>query len=142
MTGLLAGVLGLTIITIFGTALALLFSAMNVFFRDFQNIVATLTIFTHWAVPMIYPYSRLSRGLGSDYGWVIDIYLANPLAECVLLLQRCMWVPTTGPGTLPPKSMPDDLFARGFVMLGVVIVILGLCQFAFSRLEGKMAERL
>ncbi len=39
-----------------GTALALLFSAMNVFFRDFQNIVATFQLFTHWIVPMIYPF--------------------------------------------------------------------------------------
>ena len=35
--------------------LALLFSAMNVFFKDFQNIVATFMHFTHWIVPMIYP---------------------------------------------------------------------------------------
>jgi ABC-2 type transport system permease protein len=143
LAGLLAGVLGVTIITIFGTALALLFSAMNVFFRDFQNIVATLTIFTHWAVPMIYPYSRLANSdLGGDHSWVLQLYLANPLTEGVLLLQRCMWLPTTGSGTLPPNSMPDDLFARGFIMLAIVLVILALCQLAFSRLEGKIAERL
>jgi len=141
--GLLAGVLGMTIITVFGTALALLFSAMNVFFRDFQNIVATLTIFTHWAVPMIYPYSRLANSdIGGDGSWVIQTYLANPLSEAVLLLQRCFWVPTASPEDLPPNSMPDDLFGRGFVMLGVVLVILALAQLAFSRLEGKIAERL
>ena len=33
---------GFAIITVLGTALALLFSAMNVFFRDFQNIVVDL----------------------------------------------------------------------------------------------------
>jgi ABC-2 type transport system permease protein len=143
LPGLLGGVLGLLIITVFGTALALLFSAMNVFFRDFQNIVATLTIFTHWAVPMIYPYSRLANSdLGTEHGWVLQVYLANPLTEGVLLLQRCMWVPTAEPGTLPPNSMPDDLFIRGFVMLAVVLVALGLCQLAFNRLEGKIAERL
>jgi hypothetical protein len=38
--------------------------------------------------------------------------------------------------------MPDDLFVRGYVMLAVVIVILGLAQLAFTRLEGKIAERL
>ena len=138
-----AGVLGLVIITLFGTALALLFSAMNVFFKDFQNIVATLTIFTHWAVPMIYPYSRLANSdLGGDNSWVLQVYLANPLTEAVLLLQRCFWTPTAEASALPPNSMPDDLFVRGFVMLGVVIVVLGLCQLAFSRLEGKIAERL
>ena len=43
-----------------GTALALLFSAMNVFFRDFQNIVATFQMFTHWIVPMIYPFAKIA----------------------------------------------------------------------------------
>jgi ABC-2 type transport system permease protein len=130
---ILAGVLGLAIITIFGTALALLFSAMNVFFRDFQNIVATLTIFTHWAVPMIYPYSRLANS-SLGHGWFIQLYLANPLTEAVLLMQRCLWV--------PPGAMPDHLFVRGFIMLGAVLVVLVLSQLAFTRLETKIAERL
>jgi len=137
---ILAGVLGLAIITIFGTALALLFSAMNVFFRDFQNIVATLTIFTHWAVPMIYPYSRLANS-SLGHGWFIQLYLANPLTEAVLLMQRCLWVPTAG-SALPPGAMPDHLFVRGFIMLGAVLVVLVLSQLAFTRLETKIAERL
>ena len=33
---------------------------MNVFFRDFQNIVATFQMFTHWIVPMIYPFAKLA----------------------------------------------------------------------------------
>lgn len=138
---ILAGVLGLAIITIFGTALALLFSAMNVFFRDFQNIVATLTIFTHWAVPMIYPYSRLANS-SLGHGWFIQLYLANPLTEAVLLMQRCLWVPTAGSKALPPGAMPDHLFVRGFIMLGAVLVVLVLSQLAFTRLETKIAERL
>jgi ABC-2 type transport system permease protein len=138
---ILAGVLGIAIITVFGTALALLFSAMNVFFRDFQNIVATLTIFTHWAVPMIYPYSRLANSSLGD-GWFLQLYLANPLTEAVLLMQRCLWVPTTGSQTLPPGSMPDHLMVRGFIMLGIVLVVLVLAQLAFTRLETKIAERL
>jgi ABC-2 type transport system permease protein len=138
-----AAVLGLAIITVFGTALALLFSALNVFFKDFQNIVATLTIFTHWAVPMIYPYGKLANSdLAADHGWFLQLYLANPLSEAVLLVQRALWVPTTGSATLPPHSMPDDLFLRGFLTLAGVLVVLGLCQLAFSRLEGKIAEML
>jgi ABC-2 type transport system permease protein len=141
LQAILAGILGIAIITVFGTALALLFSAMNVFFRDFQNIVSTLTIFTHWAVPMLYPYSRLANSsLGA--GWFLQLYLANPLTEAVLLMQRCLWLPTAGDASLPPNSMPDHLFVRGFVMLGAVLVVLALAQVAFTRLESKIAERL
>jgi len=142
---LAAGLLGFAIIAVFGTALALLFSAMNVFFRDFQNIVATFMIFTHWAVPMIYPYSKLANSsLGGT--WFEQLYLLNPLTEGVLLMQRCFWVPVAYPrypfGRVPPNVMPDHLFLRGWLLLMVSIGILGLCQLAFSRLEGKFAERL
>jgi len=141
LTAIGAGLLAAAIVTIFGTALALLFSGMNVFFRDFQNIVATLTIFTHWAVPMLYPFSRLANS-SLGHGWFIQLYLANPLTEAVLLMQRCMWVPTAGKGTLPPNSMPPHLFLRGWIILVVVTIFLGLSQLAFTRLEGKIAERL
>ncbi len=157
-TGILAAVLGLAIITVLGTALALLFSAMNVFFRDFQNIVATFQLFTHWIVPMIYPFSRIAKSAAHGT-WLYGLYLANPLTVGVLLLQRAFWVPTlpdcsNAPGSpeicLPHgdpsgvgfPDLPGHLFLLGWVMLGASLVILVLCQVAFARLEGKFAERL
>ena len=141
-TALGAGLLGFAVLALFGTGLALLFSACNVYFRDFSQIVSMLTIFTHWAVPMIYPYTRVTRELGGT--WFEQVYLANPLAEAVILLQRAFWVPTcpgqeacTGPG-----AMPDHHFTRGFVMLGVGLVFLLVCQWLFTRLESNFAERL
>ncbi len=148
--GIGAIVLGLSIITVLGTALALLFSAMNVFFRDFQNIVATFQIFTHWIVPMIYPFAKLaSSGVGSS--WFYGVYLSNPLTVAVVLIQRGFWVPTTvgeptGEPTLAQAAafphMPNHLFLLGFVMLTASLVALVLCQMAFRRLENKFAERL
>jgi hypothetical protein len=38
--------------------------------------------------------------------------------------------------------LPHHLFELGWLMLAVSLVILVLCQKAFSRLEGKFAERL
>jgi hypothetical protein len=38
--------------------------------------------------------------------------------------------------------MPPDLIERGFIMLGVGVIFLLLCQLLFTRLEGKFAERL
>jgi ABC-2 type transport system permease protein len=142
--GVYAGALGLTIITVFGTALALLFSALNVFFRDFQNVVSTLTIFTHWIVPMIYPYSKLSAsGLAADHPWVLQTYLADPLAIAVLLVQRCFWLPTSFPiDAIPKFAEPPDLILRGWIMLAVCLVFLAVSQMAFTRLESKFTERL
>ena len=38
--------------------------------------------------------------------------------------------------------MPDHLFTLGFVQLGVCLVVLGIAQLVFTRLENKFAERL
>ena len=156
--GLLAMVLGIAIITVLGTALALLFSGLNVFFRDFQNVVSTFTLFTHWIVPMIYPFERLATSSLGRGSWFYDVYLSNPLTVGVLLLQRAFWIPTTlgqtagtakDPVVFPSDVskigfpyMPEHLMLLGLLMLAVSLVILVLCQLAFRRLEGKFAERL
>jgi ABC-2 type transport system permease protein len=146
---LLAAVLGLAIITVFGTALALLFAGLNVFFRDFQSVVATFSMVIMWSVPMIYPFEKVASGLG-DHPVVYGLYLSNPLAVGVLLLQRAFWLPTTlGKEGYPTDIddigfpyLPHDLFLLGGVTLAATLVILMACQLMFRRLEGKFAERL
>ena len=54
-----AGLLGVCILVTFAMAMALVFSAFNVFFRDFQNIVGTIMQFMHFLVPMLYPFTRI-----------------------------------------------------------------------------------
>jgi ABC-2 type transport system permease protein len=137
---LTAGLLGFVTIAVFGMALALIFSAANVFFRDFQNIVQTFTIFVTWSVPMIYPYDRIANLFGGS--WAEQVYLANPIANSVILFQQLFWVPTVGPDAPYPAVMPDALLTRGFIILGVCLLFLVLAQFIFTRLEAKFAERL
>jgi ABC-2 type transport system permease protein len=137
--GLLAGLLGFALVGMYGTALALLFSAANVFFRDFSNIVSTLTTFVTFSVPMIYPYSNVADRFGS----LAAYYLLNPVAEAVLLIQRCFWTGTTDdPAETIRVHLPSHLFAVGFAHLGGALAMLFVAQLAFSRLEGKFAERL
>jgi len=135
-----AGLLGFSIIAVFGMALALLFSAANVFYKDFQNIVQTFTIFVMWSVPMIYPYDRIAELF--EGSWAEQLYLANPIANGVILFQQLFWVPTVGPDAEFPVVMPDHLFTRGLIVLAASMVLLALAQWIFTRLEGKMAERL
>lgn len=150
---LLAAVLGLAIITVFGTALALLFAGFNVFFRDFQSVVATFSMVIMWSVPMIYPFEKVANHASSN-PVLYNVYLANPLAVGVLLVERAFWLPTTlgqGPKKNPYPTdiqdigfphLPEHLFVRGFVMLGATLVVLVICQLVFRRLEGKFADRL
>ena len=76
----------------------------------------------------------------------------------MLLLQRAFWLPTALGATAQDGSkhftfstdiskigfpyMPEHLLLLGWLMLGVSLVVLVLCQLAFRRLEGKFAERL
>jgi ABC-2 type transport system permease protein len=141
---IVAFLLGLAILALFGTGLAILFSALNVYFRDFENVVSTLMIFTHWAVPLLYPWSKVAES--SMPTWGKELYLANPLAEAVVLMQKAVWFPTCDDPKLvacqAANAFPDHLYLRGVVMVVAGIGFLAVCQRIFARLEGKFPERL
>lgn len=137
--GLLAGLLGFAILSLLGLALALVFSVANVFFRDFGKVTQTLTQFTTFSVPMIYPYTLVQDRFGS----AADYYLLNPLAEAVLLVQRCFWVGTTSdPDATIAEHLPPDLWTRGVIMLAISAVLLVLAQLWFTKLERRVPERI
>ncbi len=137
--GVAAGALGFLLVAVLGTALALLFSVANVFFRDFSKVVSMLTMFTTFSVPMMYPYSLVAERFGEHAKY----YLCNPLAEAVLLFQRAFWVGTTDdPEATIAEHMPGNLFQIGFVHLAVAAALLGVAQLVFARLENKIPERL
>ena len=139
-TGLLAGVLAFLVVGTFGTALALLFSALNVMVRDFQNFVGTMNTFIHFSVPMIYTYQMVAPRFGTAHVW---IYLLNPVANAVLLGQRCFWTGTTSdPQEAATLGMPPDLLSRGVLVLAASLAILVLAQYVFSRLERRFPENL
>ncbi|GAA1131926.1 ABC transporter permease [Nocardioides aquiterrae] len=132
-------VLSLAIIMTLGTAMALMFSAANVFFRDVSNVASIMTNFVRFGVPMIYPYSLVAERFHGH----TEFYLANPIAEAVLLIQRAFWVGSTDdPAATIAAHMPDHLFTRSVIALGLSLVVLGFGQLVFSRLENKIPERL
>jgi ABC-2 type transport system permease protein len=139
LEGFAAALLGFALVLTLGTALGLMFSVFNVLFRDFGRIVQTFINMVPFAVPMMYPYELIATRFGG-VPWVHTLYMANPVAEAVLLIQRGFWWTTTDE-TLA-DNFPDDLWQRGFIMLAVCVVILGIAQLVFSRLEGKVPELL
>ncbi len=139
LVGMGAALLGFAIVMVLGTALALLFSVANVYFRDFSNVVQTLTQFVTFSVPMIYPYSLVNERFGEAAAY----YLLNPMAEAVLLFQRAFWVGSASdPVATAADNLPEHLFRDGFWHLGAAFVALAVAQLVFSRLEKKIPERL
>ena len=153
VVGMAAALLGFTIVLLLGTAMGLMFSAINVLFRDFTRVVQTLTSMIPFSVPMMYPYTMVSDRFGT--GIWHDLYLLNPVGEAVLLMQRAFWITTVSQqdvedtraagslfeGGVAP-NFPPHLFERGVVMLVACLVFLGFAQWIFSRLDDRLPERL
>ena len=140
LVGMGAALLGFSLTAALGLALGLVFSVGNVFMRDVGKISQTLTQFVTFSVPMMYPFTLVDERFGAD---VAGYYLANPMAEAVLLIQRGFWTGTTSdPEAVAAHHLPDHLFTRGLVMLAISLVLLVLAQRLFSRLEARVPERL
>lgn len=149
--GMGAALLGFVLIMVYGTAFGLMFSCINVIFRDFQRIVQTFINMVPFTTPMMYPYWITYDRFPNVWH---EVYLANPVAEAVQLIQRGFWYPTCdGPCAMMPRSLEDPtlvpapefadhLFTRGFVMLAVGVVLLVVGQWVFARLEKSIPERL
>jgi len=138
--GILCAVVAVLIAMILGTALALLFSTANVFFRDFGSFVGIINNYVRFAVPMLYPFSLVRDNLPT---WVTHLYLCDPVAIACLLFQRAFWVGTTAdPTTSAAETLPDHLGLWTVGNLIAAIVILGLAQRVFQKFENKVPERL
>lgn len=138
--GVAALMLGFAITALFGLALGLVFSVANVYMRDFGKVAQTLTQFVNFSVPMMYPYTLVADRFGETGA---SLYLYNPMAEAVLLVQRGFWTGTTSdPDYTAGIHLPDHLYTRGVVMTLIAVVCVVLAQRLFSRLEAKVPERL
>jgi ABC-2 type transport system permease protein len=136
--GIALGVVGLLISMVLGTALALVFSAANVFMRDVSNAVNVLSNFVRFGVPMMYPYVLVKAHLTHT-----NLYLLNPIVEAVLDFQRAFWVGATShPARTAAVDMPPHLFLLSLRALLISVVCLVIAQSMFSRLERKIPERL
>jgi ABC-type polysaccharide/polyol phosphate export permease len=142
MTAIAAGLLGVAILIAFSMAMALFFSALNAFYKDFQNIVGTILQFMHFLVPMMYPFARVWTE-HANHPVLYQIYLANPVAQAVLLLQRLFWYPLIDDkSTIGGRAFPPDLFERGLITLVLCLCLLWLGQKFFARAESSFPERL
>jgi ABC-2 type transport system permease protein len=137
--GLGIGVIGLLISMTLGTALALMFSAANVFLRDVSNAVSVLSNFVRFGVPMMYPYTLVKLRFHGH----TSLYLLNPITEAVLDFQRAFWVGATShPVRTAAVDMPPHLIWLSLRALLISLVVLFFAQSMFSRLERRIPERL
>lgn len=124
----------LLLIVIYGTAFALLFSAVNVYLRDVQYLVEVITMLMFWASPVVYSWQMVKSLVPSPT--VLEIYTNNPLTLAVLGFQRAFWVAGDA------VEWPGDLLLRMGIAGVVGIVLLLVCHRVFIRLQGNFAQEL
>jgi len=133
-TQLLAAVLGVFIMATLGLGLGLFFGALNVSFRDSQNVVDIILMMALWASPVLYQASTM---YGSLPEWVGTVYQLNPMVPAVELMHYAFWAALDTPKTGVVGYTTFTLIA---VIVSLVILVIG--QLVFRRLEGRFAQDL
>ncbi|MGB4778666.1 ABC transporter permease [Microbacterium sp.] len=124
----------LLVLVVYGTALALLFSAVNVYLRDTQYLVEVVTMLLFWASPIVYSWAMVKSLIESPV--LLEVYTNSPLTLAVLGFQRAFWVAGEG------IDWPARLWLRLAIALVVGLVLLVLCHRVFARLQGNFAQEL
>lgn len=142
------------IVLLYGVALAILLSALNVFLRDIGYLVEVVMLVLFWASPIVYSWSFVvAAGKASNLPWLEQVYLLNPMSVLVIAFQKGIWAagseerpgPVDATGaltTIPPQPWPPDLDLRLVAIALLGIVLLWVAQRVFGRLQGNFAQEI
>ncbi len=126
------------LIIVYGLAIGLLLSALNVYLRDVQYLTQVVLMLAMWASPIVYAWTMVNSVFAQFRfpGWLLEIYTNSPLTLAVLGFHRAFWVSGT------PADYPPHLAVRMMIAVAVGLILLWLCQRVFSRLQGNFAQEL
>lgn len=128
---------GMALIVLFALGLGLLFGAVNVRYRDAENIVELLLLLATWASPVLYSWTMV-RDAFAGVPWLVDLYLLNPITQAVELFHYGFWYPIS----VPDHPLPPNLGINTLWTFLIAAVVLWIGQSVFRRLEGRFAQDL
>ncbi len=117
----------IVIFAVFALGLALFLAAVNVYFRDTQQLLAILTLVWFYATPIIYPLSLARKNLD---GTLLTLYLANPATNFIRAFRAILY---EGRFPQPKIAIYAPLSA---------IAMLALGWWTFRRLEPRFPEEV
>lgn len=123
---------------IYGLALGLLLSALNVYLRDVQYVTEVVLMLAMWGSPIVYAWTMVGSsfatlGLPS---WALEVYTNNPITLGVLAFRKAFW------GAGAPTDYPPDLLLRIVIAGAVGLVLLVISHRVFNRLQGNFAQEM
>jgi len=149
---ILAVLAGMAIVMVFSLGLGLFFGAVNVRFRDAENIVELMLLLATWASPVLYAWTMVETAIVEKLGWphwIVELYLLNPITQGVELFHYAFWRPASqeivnsaGYAGDALTAIPPDLAVNTLWTALIAIGTLLIGQFVFRRLEGKFAQDL
>lgn len=139
---LLYAPLAVMLITVFGIAIGLLLSAVNVYLRDVQYLVEVGLLIGFWVSPIVYSYGFVVDAVQRSGlpEWLTEVYLANPITMAVIAFQRAFWIVGDDPSS--GVVYPDDMMLRLVVMIAIGMVFVWISQRVFARLQGNFAQEI
>lgn len=138
----------IAVVLIYGLALALALSALNVYLRDVQFLVEVGIQIFFWLSPIVYAWAFVVESVP---GWVAQLYLLNPMTNAVLAFQRAIWSAgsqTVNLGTedapiiVGPQPWPGHMELRLLLIFLVGVVLVWIAHRIFRRLEGNFAQEI
>jgi ABC-2 type transport system permease protein len=132
------------VLLLFTTAIGMGTAAVNVRYRDTSHLVELSLLAWFWMTPIVYPASLVIEQFGPG-SLAARLYLANPLANVTMAMQRAIWGGSS-PDPEVVEALPRLDLGWYFTRLGIValasIVLLYLTWRVFFRLSGDFAEEL
>jgi lipopolysaccharide transport system permease protein len=109
------------ILTLFATAMSLLFSATQVRFRDIGVAMPLLMQLWMFASPVVYPLSAVP-------GWLRPFYMLNPMAGIIESFRRVML-----------QREPPDFISLGVALVASLLLLMASYVY-FKRVEATIAD--
>ena len=138
--GALVGILGaIALVMLFALGLGLFFAGLNVRFRDAQNFVELIRMFSTWTSPVLYTWVLVQAAMPE---WAFFAYTANPLTIAVELFHSGFWAPTTSTYGSGDIEVLPHFGSAVLVALALCAVLLVIGQTVFRRFERTFAQDL
>lgn len=126
-------------VAVLATGLGLIFGAINVYFRDSENIVDMIVMVVTWASPVLYVWTMVEHVMGPWF-W---LYQLNPMTVAVEVFHWAFWEPTLKADQLVGNIMPPDLLTLWLpVAMLITLTVLFFGQMIFRRLAVHFAQEL
>jgi ABC-2 type transport system permease protein len=124
--------------------MSLIFSVLNVRFRDTQFIVEVGLVLGFWLSPILYPWTFAHQFLaGLPFGafWQ-QLYLSNPFGLVVMAAQQALWPPIATDAGKAYQFFDSPFATRLWLSVLASWVFLYIAQRIFARMAGTVVVDL